>query len=336
VLNDDDGSLTGLLSPATPAEGETISVNLDHFFTAPVEAPECASFDLKTASGSRTGGTAKTSPYEYVSTVVYPGCVLDKNCGGKCSLDNNPCARDIDCPVIVNQPAQKCLNAFWGEDCANPGCYGVPLSRQLVTSVGDTDRTIPMMGMSFSQRSMLTVNNGTYYVNTAVSEAKQKASTGGPVPITSVNVFKPSGSYYVFFVYANERTKQKYQMYIGAGIPDFETNKSNYITPVRTDIRTTSLKFNEAVTWNGLNASYDQGTGILTVGVDFTEFKSAFDETRADYCQPKDFCALVNGTCQSSLATNDPFYNESQRICETVAGKDIDCHLFQFGPATAP
>src|SRR5262249_49606237 len=35
VLNDDDGSLTGLLSPAnSPAKEETISVNLDPFFTA--------------------------------------------------------------------------------------------------------------------------------------------------------------------------------------------------------------------------------------------------------------------------------------------------------------
>ncbi len=341
VLNDDDGSLTGLLSPTIPTEGETISVNLDSFFNAPVEAPECASFDLKLTPPSRTGGTAKTSPYSYLSTAVYPACALAKDCGGHCSRDNSPCARDLDCPVIPGQPLQTCLGSKWGEDCTNPGCYGVPLSRQLITSTTtDTNRTIPMMGMSFFQRSMLTVNNGTYYLNTAVSETAQKNSTGGPVPITSLNVFQPSQSYYVFFVYArasaSESTKQKYQMYIGKGITDFTTNKSHYITPVRVDIRGTGLQFQEGVTWNGLTPSYDQVTGILTVNTDFTEFKPAFDETVADYCKPKDFCKLSNGTCVSSLDASDPLYNESQRICETIAGKDVDCPLFQFASVPIP
>jgi hypothetical protein len=190
----------------------------------------------------------------------------------------------------------------------------------------DTNLTIPMMGMSFSQHSMLAVNNGTNYINTAVSEARQKASTGGPVPITSVNVFQSSKSYYIFFVYANERTKQEYQMYIGTGI------SAPNVTPVRVDIRTQALKFQEGVTWNGLKLDYNPDTGILTVTADFSEFASNFAETRGDYCQPKDFCALVSGKCQSPLDTTDPLYAESQRICETIAGKDVDYPLFQFSP----
>jgi len=62
-LNDDDGSLTGYVN--------TISVNEDPFFKAPVEAIECLS-DL----------TAKTSPYDYVTSVVYPGCAVAGNCNG--------------------------------------------------------------------------------------------------------------------------------------------------------------------------------------------------------------------------------------------------------------
>jgi len=335
VLNDDDGSLTGLLSPAAPTEGETISVNLDPFFNAPVEAPECNSFDIETTSGGKTGGTAKTSPYQYVSTVVYPACVVEGNCSGHCSIDNKPCARDKTCPVIPGQPAQKCLDSKWGESCSNQTCYGVPLSRQLVTSLADVDRTMPMMGMGFSQRSMLTVNGGTYYIDTTVSEGTQKKGSGGPSPITSLNVFEPTGTYYLFFVYANELTKQKYQIYIGKGISDFDTNMSKYIKPVRVDIRGDDLKFQEdGVIWNGLKPKYESTSGILTVGTDFSEFRSNFDQTFGDYCRPKSFCKLVNGTCQSSLGTNDPFHNESQRICETVAGKDIDCPLFQFNGPT--
>ncbi|MBI4228468.1 MAG: hypothetical protein HY693_01975 [Deltaproteobacteria bacterium] len=42
---------------------------------------------------------------------------------------------------------------------------------------------------------------------------------------------------------------------------------------------------------------------------------------------------MVNNTCQSSLPANDPFHNESQHICSTWAGKDIDCPLYQLsGP----
>ena len=56
VLNDDDGTLTGYK--------KTTVINLDHFFAAPVEAIQCLSDD-----------TSRTSPYEYVTTVVYPACV---------------------------------------------------------------------------------------------------------------------------------------------------------------------------------------------------------------------------------------------------------------------
>ena len=333
VLNDDDGSLTGLLSPVTPAAGETISVNLDPFFTAPVEAPECASFDLS-INGNTTGGTANTSPYQYVSTVVYPACVVEKNCGGHCSLHNEPCARDGDCPPpFPNEPAQRCLNATWGEACSDPSCYGVPLSRQMVTTPGDNNLTIPMMGMGFSQRSMLTANNGTYYMDTTVSAATQKKGLGGPVPITSLNVFQPGASYYVFFIYPNELTKQKYQIYIGSGISEaeFDANMSNYITPVRVDIRSDALKFVEDVTWNGLTATINGG--LVTVSTDFSEFNTDFDATAADYCRPKEFCQLVGGTCQTSLTRAILCTMYRSKFAPNIAGKDIDCPLFQFpGP----
>jgi len=203
---------------------------------------------------------------------------------------------------------------------------------------------------------MLTVNNATYYINTTVSETTQKNSTGGPEPITSINVFQPTGvsnappgygTYYLFFVYATERSKQRYQMYIGKEITDFESNMSKYVKPVRVDIRTTDLKFQENdVTWTGLKPTYVKATGILTLDMNFSEFQSEFDATHADYCQPKAFCKLAGDgkTCQPSLAQTDPLYDEAQLICAgagplktgnrpQIAGKDVDCPLFQFdGP----
>jgi hypothetical protein len=67
VLNDDDGSLTGLTSkvnnPPT-LKSETISVNKESFFNAPVCTTECAS-DLalnKTTDAKLPPNTADTSP----------------------------------------------------------------------------------------------------------------------------------------------------------------------------------------------------------------------------------------------------------------------------------
>jgi hypothetical protein len=43
VLNDNDGSLTGLLADTQPQPRETLSINEDPFFRAPKVVPECAS-----------------------------------------------------------------------------------------------------------------------------------------------------------------------------------------------------------------------------------------------------------------------------------------------------
>ena len=59
ILTDDDGSLTGYKN--------TISINTDDFFRAPVEGIECQS-----DGAVPEGGTARTSPYAMVTTVVYP------------------------------------------------------------------------------------------------------------------------------------------------------------------------------------------------------------------------------------------------------------------------
>src|SRR5262249_41224609 len=117
------------------------------------------------------------------------------------------------------------------------------------------------------------------------------------------------------------------------------------------------------VTWTGLVPKYDKEKGILTLDMNFSEFKPEFDATHADYCQPKAFCKLAGDgkTCQPSLDKNNPLYEEAQLIfagaaacdpthpCRTgqacvdgfctpgdraqIAGKDVDCPLFQFpGP----
>ena len=117
ILNDDDGSLTGLKN--------TISVNEDPFFNAPTETLECQSEE-----------TARTSPYDYVTTVVYPGCVEKGDCGGHCRIDGKSCAIDDNCAKIANKDNSCNLEgAFWGGDCGSSFCYGVPLYRQFLTKM---------------------------------------------------------------------------------------------------------------------------------------------------------------------------------------------------------
>ncbi|MGH7984989.1 MAG: hypothetical protein ACREQX_01695 [Candidatus Binataceae bacterium] len=142
VLNDDDGTLTGLTSPigystppptatpagssnAAPTKYETISVNTENFFDAPTETSECASdVAVDKVNGSKCPpATAKTSPYEYVTTALYPECAL--------SVPLPP-------PPPAPQPLfLQCSDANWMSICTNPpgspgACVGVPIYRQLL------------------------------------------------------------------------------------------------------------------------------------------------------------------------------------------------------------
>jgi cell migration-inducing and hyaluronan-binding protein len=182
-LNDDNGSLTGLLADTTPEMRETISVNEDGFFTAPVETIECAS-DKHDPPAPATGppGTAKTSPYEYVTTAMIADCAVG---------DGNDCS------------------GMWGRSCttadpANAPCYGVPLYRQYVTATEQAANARPvvrMMGQDIGQRSTLTANHGLYYIDSTVSAHDQKKSLGNSLPNGfNLNVFQPEHTYYMFFI----------------------------------------------------------------------------------------------------------------------------------------
>jgi hypothetical protein len=288
-LNDDDGSLTGFVN--------TISVNEDSFFSAPVETIQCES-DITTA------GTAVTSPYDYVTTVVYPGCAT--------STYNN-CGTD------------------WAQVCEDPTCYGVPLYRQYLVQgeQAGLGQGIRMMGQATAQRSALTVNNGVYYIDTTVSAAQQSA-VQLPVPVSNLNVFQANQTYYVFLLFAKPTTTQTYQLYVGPGF-----NPSTGVAMVQADITTVPLAFTQG-TWPWAAPLYNSSTGILTVTVDmgFPAFQTAFAATGAGKCQPSSFCtwSTTNSQCQCALQSGDYLYNECSEknsagesaIC-SWAVKDFDC-----------
>ena len=206
-LNDDDGTLTGLIGPeAQTGLVGSVSVNQDPFFNAPLQTPECLSDVNVTPSNSVTNpklyaGTAVTSPYDYVTTVVFPNCAAS---GGKCNEQN------------------QAGSLFpWSADCTNQNCYGVPLYREnlIPGEIETSPKGVPirLMGQATFQRSSLTVNNGRYYVDTSPSLAAQKAVNPPQNNIKLFNVFRKGGKYYVFLLFAKATTKQTYDIYVGTG-----------------------------------------------------------------------------------------------------------------------
>jgi len=329
ILNDDDGSLTGFR--------KTISVNEDPFFNAPTETIECQSGNLFKADG-----TAKTSPYEYVTTVVYPGCVAKKNCGGRCTNNNQPCADNSNCTAPATCDT---TDAFWDSDCGSSFCYGVPLYRQFLTkdeSANTKGSEIRMMGMNFFQRSNLTANHGVYYIDTTVSRENQRMGlllSGGQKP--SFNVFKGGETYQVLLIFAKETTKQTYLVYVGDG---FTPDSDDFVHAIRSPLKSsrpldvTNISWPEH--WTRKWYKDDPSTKILEVTIDLTTgFKDQFDNARMDRCKPESFCTWTGTAatgscgCSTQLQTSNPdLYNECTKslgddkntVC-SWAVKAVDC-----------
>ncbi len=311
-LNDDDGSLTGLKT--------TISVNEDPFFTAPVETSECRS-DAAINPFS-PGGTAKTSPYDYVTTVVYP-----------------------DCALTAPAKAPTCSGPLWYSDCTNNGCYGVPLFRETLTPLdAGKPQQIIMAGQSVFQRSTLTVNHSMYYVDTSVNQAAQQAAIL-PTASASLSVFEPGMKFYLFLLYAKPETRQKYQIYVGKSFDPTDAKQLSLVqvSPVSAPYSVTDLGKVPA-DWN---ASVDSN-GILTIDLNMSKlskFKDQFAAAKKDLCKPASLCTPKTTTdgkntpycgCNLTDDPNDPFQHDLFEQCKDDpktgnspicgwSGKDVDC-----------
>jgi hypothetical protein len=346
VLNDTDGTLTGLSNslpdskdPLQQRLKQTLSINEDSFFSAPRETAECGSAahgiddgkggnaDAKNACDApvkdKPPVTARTSPYDYVATVLF-----HRKSG------------DTD---------------VWNTECTNQGCYGVPLYRQYLTKdelkrwADDKckDQAIPprkqkpecrwpfirMSGEALSQRGTLTINNGTYYLDTTVRQATQETenyTTKATGTGRWRNVFKSGETYYMFFTYAKTNTVQTYQIYVGT---DF--NEKTMFKPGRMDVDGFIwLDKSPSEAWVKPEKGAD---GILTVTVDFSTTMVEPTPDRG-LCQPRTFCKpgtdpeTNKPACVSNLKADDPlvlanknFAAQNATVCQTWAAKDLDC-----------
>lgn len=207
-LTDNDGSLTGLVrkNATTPKLLETISVNKDAFFNAPIETDQCRSNlgvapENNCSGTTRTRATAKTSPYEYLTTVVYPGCAVDGDSLSACGITPQGTNVCTDVPRDASKPElgtwRQCTKVEkrggeWSKDCGGPFCFGVPIYRQYLippeTGFGAVDDYAcydnpsalsckypfaRMAGMDLFQRSIMTMNGGKYYLDTTISKNRQ-------------------------------------------------------------------------------------------------------------------------------------------------------------------
>jgi hypothetical protein len=183
-LTDDDGSLTGY--------AKTVSVNEDPFFAAPIDGIQCQS-DCATPEG----GTARTSPYDYVTTVVYPDSA-------------------------TGSAPPDCSDPNWDSECSNEGCFGVPLYRLHQTgserAAGETPEFIRMAAANICQRETMTVNHGLYYVDLTASAATQGKWPPLPGMLPNKNIFVGGKTYDFFLLFAKPTTEQTYQMYVGPGL----------------------------------------------------------------------------------------------------------------------
>ena len=296
-LTDDDGTLTGLISKQAEYKNaeEVVVVNEDNFFRAPFQDIECGS-DINTPPLSTTG-TAISSPYEYVNTVEFPECA---------------------------EPGHSC--SAWAAPCTDQTCYGVPLYRLDVTNqeLGQNP-FILMMGAANYQRNTMTVNNGTYYIDTTVSQSAQNSAG-----FSNATAFGAGQTYYTFLLYAKPTTIQTYQMFIGKGLdPTLITGGSTIIFPVQVSIISSPpYGVTTGSTWPAnWTKNYDATTGILTVTMNMT----AADFTATE-CQPITFCkpGAQPGSCSCNLKTTDPTYTPSiaaqcSTACSEWAVKDIAC-----------
>jgi hypothetical protein len=262
-LTDDDGTLTGL--------NQTISVNEDNFFNAPSETVECAS-DVT----ANPAGTAKTSPYDYVTLAVYPDCATkalppDRTCGPQGS---------------------------WGRACTNAECYGVPLYRQFLNpdeyaayqKDPTTQPNIRMAGQDNYQRSTMIPNHARYYMDTTVSQDTQ-LRTATP---TGLNVFTGGQTYHMYFVYATPKTQETLQFYVGDKF-DPSTLKLD-----QANISSDKLSFTtSALPSQWVKPTVSNGVLTINVNMNFPAFVTDYNGSFQSRCQPVDLCTWdsTSNTC---------------------------------------
>ena len=316
VLNDNDGSLTGLLAASNPVR-ETLSVNEDNFFRAPKVTPECASDrhynNLKDLTGKPA--TAITSPYQYVTTAIIADCVSN-NCDGNWTLEGT---HVYGVPMFrQNWTAQD------NTDCdADPLCLKDPLHRP---------GRLTMMGQANGQRSNLTANQGWYYIDTTVPASQQ-------IGIPNQNgksVFLSGHTYYVYLIYGAPSTQMQYWTYVGSGAE--EKTVEDAVGRYRVNIDNGKFVFKPALIDQDnpdflTSVRYDQVSGWLKVTLNLAKYRCdptgkdqslncEFNKDQKNFCKPVSYCSWNTDTESCGCTAGSGCKDDS--VC-SWGPSDVDC-----------
>lgn len=333
VLNDDDGSLTGLLANDVQLNAtgrETIAINEDDYFNSPLITPECLSdVGVTPLNPNNAVYTARTSPYEWLTTAMIADCAIPS---GTADPSTFQC---FDSESRIQ----------WAHDCGNPTCRGIPLFREYLTLDEEGTKPKPqpqirMMGQGNGQRSTLTLNQGAYYIDTTQTCAEQGGAQGQcPVCVPNPNglpgcspavgsahptIFLPGKTYHVFFIYAKPTTHQTYDIYVGKNedlkvTPELAYLPGNFvISPFPSGTWVTT-------------SPYDATTGTVRVTIDLKNEQTVFDNSKYganfNFCQPSTYCSVKTTGGKQTCGCNP---GNPQCTDDTVCAwgaKQLDCPL---------
>ncbi len=200
----------------------------------------------------------------------------------------------------------------------------MPLYRQYLTDAeysayqaDPTHRpTMRMMGQSGGQRSNMTLNHGSFYIDTTVPQAAQN--------VANTNVFLAGQTYWVYFIYAKPTLHQVYSFYIGRVSQTDATAAiaSGYVDVTAGTTPTFTAGTKGQPDWV-VQKQYDPNTGVLSVTVDLSAQTNVFDNDRPKFCQPANFCG-VNSAGNCACLPNSDCTEDA--VCGW-ATKEIDCPL---------
>lgn len=272
ILNDLDGSLNGV-EPTGSGPPRTAGLSNNHFYDTPFQAPECNSFGTNTV------------PQDFVTTVMA-----------------NLTALPVGTTVGY-------VNAKWGNSILTPM---VPIYRQLKTgeaadacaspaaicneSAPGCQRGSFMMGAQNGAAPSLTVNGGTYFLDTSCSSTPnnglcQSTACFSPPPVSQVAPFVPGDTYGVFHLFATSETAVTYQLYVGTSF-DASTLTWVQVDPHLSGTFPATDQVSAAAGPFG-TSSFDSSTGVLTVTLDNSTAASSFEYGAVptpQNCQPSDIC----------------------------------------------
>jgi hypothetical protein len=189
------------------------------------------------------------------------------------------------------------------------------------------------------QRSTLTANNGTYFLDTSTGAQQQTTEPfSSPLPANPSNVFQAGQTYYVYFLYARPDTQQTIQVYVGSNFNPSTGLQGVRIYPAGWPLNWTSDPSTSNVNLMGAGnlpagwtQNYNSGSGILTVTTNFSGLSDIAPVPANGLCMPSSFCTASGSSCGCALTKDDPLVKKDssilaqcQQACSHWAVKDLD------------